>query len=278
MTALLPDSLAISLGKALGRFLYRKMPSRRDVCLRNLRLCFPDLSENELVEAGKRVFEENGVGAVETSWAWYRDLRHIESKFKIHNSEILIAAERAGGGVLLIGAHYSMLDLITPMIASCIGRFLVSYRPHENWSLEHEIRQRRTRYVDLIDVRSTRKIIRELRSGATVWLAFDQDLGERGSVFAPFFGAPACTVTTPARMVAISGCIPIFVSVHRDGCEYHLAFHSLPENYPNTDQVENAGILNSLLEQALESQPFQYMWMHKRFKTRPNQTKGSFYD
>jgi Lauroyl/myristoyl acyltransferase len=110
-----------------------------------------------------------------------------------------------------------------------------------------------------------------------VWFAFDQDLGLRNSVFAPFFGQPACTVITPARLCAVTGCLPIFVQVSRANFRYRVQFNELPRAYPGDDHVENATQVNALVESAVREMPAQYMWMHKRFKTRPDGTRGALY-
>ena len=121
-------------------------------------------------------------------------------------------------------------------------------------------------------------IAKHLKKGDTVWFGPDQDMGPKGSVFAPFFGRPACTVTTPSRLARISGAISIFLDLHRDfEGVYHLSFVAMPDNYPCEDEVENAYQLNQYIEKTVRNHPSQYMWMHKRFKTSPDLTNQTLY-
>jgi KDO2-lipid IV(A) lauroyltransferase len=237
----------------------------------------PELDTHIRSRLARACFREHAYGIFETSWAWYRLPRSFKHQIEFIDVEILQKALNQDRGVLLLGAHYSMLDLITPMIHAQAGRFSVSYRPHDNAFLNHEIVRCRGKFVDLVDVRNTREIVRRLCTGQMVWFAFDQDLGLRNSVFAPFFDQPACTVITPARLCAVTGCLPIFVQVSRANFRYRVQFHELPRAYPGEDQVENATQVNALVESAVRNMPAQYMWMHKRFKTRRDGTRGALY-
>ena len=171
-----------------------------------------------------------------------------------------------------------MLDLVAPLMHAVTGRFVISYRPNDNPTFDQVIRRGRTRYAELVDVRALREIAKHLKKGDTVWFGPDQDMGPKGSVFAPFFGRPACTVTTPSRLARISGAISIFLDLHRDfDGVYHLSFVAMPDDYPCEDEVENAYQLNQYIEKTVRNHPSQYMWMHKRFKTSPDLTNQTLY-
>ena len=271
---------ALFLSKPFGRMIMILARHRRRVCTRNIQACFPELTEKERRELVLKSFDAAAMGIFETSWAWYRSEKFFDTECRlfVENPEILNRALQKGRGVLLVGAHYSMLDLIVPMVFRLIGRFSVSYRPHENPCFESEIQKCRSRYVDLVNVRSTRDIVRRLRDGGLVWFAYDQDLGLKGSVFAPFFENLAATVITPARIVETTQCTPVFLSCSRAGREYRLRFNEFPDWYPSCDQTRNATTINKFVEKALEIAPEQYMWMHRRFKTRPEHESRNFYD
>ena len=96
------------------------------------------------------------------------------------------------------------------------GRFVVSYRPNDNPIFDQAVCRGRGRYAELVDVRALRDIAKHLKQGDMVWFGPDQDMGPKGSVFAPFFGRPACTVTTPSRLARMSGAVSIFLDLHRD--------------------------------------------------------------
>jgi KDO2-lipid IV(A) lauroyltransferase len=75
----------------------------------------------------------------------------------------------------------------------------------------------------------------------------------------------------------MSGCETFFLDLHREAGVYHMSFVPMPSGYPFSDEVRNATELNNLIESALTKYPEQYMWMHRRFKTNPDQTRHTFY-
>lgn len=267
----------MGIGRGLGRLLYRVARSRRLVCERNISVCFPNLSTEQQHSLVKQCFEESGIGLIETAWAWHRPIDYVASRMTVTGADHLHRAQSDGQGVLLLCPHYSMLDLVAPLVFQTTGRFTITYRPNDNAEFNEAVIKGRSRYAELIDVRAIRDMARHLKAGRVVWFGPDQDMGTKGSVFAPFFGRPASTVTTPARLTRMSGATAIFLDLHRTGTHYHLAFKPLPPDYPLDDEVANATALNQLIEQALMAEPAQYMWMHKRFKTNPDLTRQTLY-
>ena len=104
------------------------------------------------------------------------------------------------------------------------------------------------------------------------WYASDVDIGERGSVFAPFFGIKTATITAPARLAKKTGVAVLAVGYYRreNGKGYCINIATMPENYPTGDAMVDATLLNTLLEKMVRAHPDQYLWQYKRFKTRPN--------
>ena len=171
-----------------------------------------------------------------------------------------------------------MLDLVAPLMYAVAGRFVVSYRPNDNPMFDQAVCRGHARYAELVDVRALRDIAKHLKQGDVVWFGPDQDMGPKGSVFAPFFGRPACTVTTPARRARMSNAVIIFLDLHRDDNGlYQVAFVQMPNDYPIADEVENARLLNQRIDGALKKHPSQYMWMNKRFRTNPDLTRQTLY-
>ncbi len=274
----LPAWVGLIVGKLIGRLIHKIARKRRFVCEKNLQVCFPFRSQGEIQKLTRHCFEENGVGLIETSWAWFRPDEFIIPRVKIEGLEVIREAQTNNRGILLLCPHYSMLDLTAPILYSVVGKFVISYRPNDNPEFDAAIRRGRSRYADLVDVRSLREIATRLRRGDVVWFGPDQDMGPKGSVFAPFFNRLACTVTTPARLARMSGATAIFLDLHRSQITYHAKFLNLGEGYPEENEVANATRLNFLIEQAVRSHPEQYMWMHKRFKTNPDLTRQTLYE
>ena len=273
----LPTSWGYSIGRYLGMILMRVFKSRRRFCETNVRLCFPNLSEQQSGNLVRANFQELGVGIVESSWAWFRPQSFITPHLSIHGAELITHAKKRGCGVLLIGPHNTMSDLVAMMVYQAVGRIVITYRPQDNQKLDQLINDRRRKFGDLTDVRNLRQIRKHLADRRIVWFSPDQDLGHRGSVFAPFFGNEACTITTPARLSEPATVCPIFVHAYRTSFHYHLRFMEFPAAYPTKNQEDNARALNQLIENAVEMSPTQYMWIHRRFKTRPPTDPAALY-
>ena len=276
LLAALPPSLGIAVGRLIGIFLYYKATNRRLICARNINLCFPNLNEQQQNMLVKQSFQQNGIGLVETAWAWHKPTNFIHNRYCVKGAEYLQQA--SGKGILLLCPHYSMLDLVAPLIHAVSGSFIISYRPNDSKLFDKAVRRGRGRYAKLVDVRALRNITKYLKDGEIVWFGPDQDMGPNGSVFASFFGRLACTVTTPARLTRISGAKAIFLDLYRDKSGiYQMQFIPMSDDYPKEDEEENARELNQKIEKALRKNPSQYMWMHKRFKTNPDLTRQTLY-
>ncbi len=276
--AALPPRLGMAVGRLIGTLLFHMAKNRRLVCERNIAICFPELGPSEQRNLVKACFEQNGIGLAETAWSWHRPINFINDKIRLSGQELLEQANIEGRGVLLLCPHYSMLDLVAPLMYAVAGRFVVSYRPNDNPIFDQAVCRGRARYAELVDVRALRDIAKHLKQGDLVWFGPDQDMGPKGSVFAPFFGRPACTVTTPSRLARMSGAVSIFLDLHRDDDGlYQASFVPMPNDYPDEDEVKNARVLNQRIEGALKKHPSQYMWMHKRFKTNPDLTRQTLY-
>ncbi|HSG03742.1 MAG TPA: LpxL/LpxP family Kdo(2)-lipid IV(A) lauroyl/palmitoleoyl acyltransferase [Marinobacterium sp.] len=266
----LPFRWQLRIGALLGQLIYRLAKSRRHVATVNIRLCFPELSDKEQKQLVKDVFVNNGIGLIETAMAWWSDRESFRSRVTLEGREHLDAALSEGRGVILLGAHFSTLDL-GGLLFSLYYDLNTMYRPHNNALMESFIQKGRLRSIKrLIDRSDFRTLIRALKANEIVWYAPDQDFGPNNSVYAPFFGVEAATVTATSRIAKVSGSPLILLTHHRkaDGW-YHLVLHPPVEPYPLDDDRANATRVNQELEVGIRYDPAQYMWMHRRFKTHP---------
>jgi KDO2-lipid IV(A) lauroyltransferase len=113
--------------------------------------------------------------------------------------------------------------------------------------------------------------MRALKAGRTVWYAPDQDYGIKQSVFAPIFGIQAATVYATARLAEKTGAVVVpFTHIRLPGNQgYKICIHPALEGFPTGDDIDDASRINSLVEEFIRVQPDQYLWAHRRFKTRP---------
>lgn len=225
-----------------------------------MRLCFPELSVQQREQLAYEVFLNNGIGLIETGWAWWRDPQDFWPKLEVEGKDHLDSALAKGKGVLLVGGHYSALDLGGLLFAKIAPRFSATYRPHNFQQLEDELLQGRGRFMDLIDRNNVRGIFKALDKNQVVWFAPDQDLGRDRSVFAPFFGVPAAT-NAGLRKMATRGAEPVAISFHRlDHGHYRIRLLPWSADPAKQTDEEFAATMNQLLESEIRKEPSQYMW------------------
>jgi len=267
----LPLALLFPLGKRLGRLAYRVARARRRITETNLNLCFPELDEAQIAAFANRVFEAATLGALEICIAWLNPERNLRDRLEIRGANNLRAAMAHGQGVVLIGAHFATLDIISQALAD-LGGIDVMYRRNKSPAFEWlQVRGRRSYFKNVIERGSTRTVLRALKSGRAVWYAADQDYGAKHSVFAPFFGVPAATITGTARLAAFNGSLVIMMSQHRNyrARRWVISFGPPLEGFPTGDDRADAARINRLIEAEIRKHPEQYLWLHRRFKTRP---------
>lgn len=268
--AQLPFPVQIRLGQFLGLLSFYFARARRHVCEVNLRLCFPELSEKEHRRLVKKTFISNGIGLIEVAISWFRDPQDYRQRTTVSGLENLEAALAQGRGVLLLCAHFTTLEF-GGFLFTLFHQMDVTYRPNKNPLFQAAMFQGRKRhYANVFDRKDVRGAMRSLKAGHILWYAPDQDYGARHSVFVPFFGNPAATITATSRFAKANNSAVVFYSHYRneDNSGYHLDFSPALENYPSGDDEADAITTNKLVEAAIRKQPDQYLWLHKRFKTQ----------
>lgn len=258
----------LRLGRYLGAMLHRVLRHRRAIAETNIRLCFPELSERERAKLVRRHFEASGMALFETASGWWAPEERLTSLLELDGLEHLEAALAQGRGAILLSGHFTTLELAARLLATRID-FCVMYRPTKNPLVSAVMhRSRSDRVVRAFRRDELRGIVRALRDGYPVWYAPDQDLGRKHSVFAPFFGIPAATVTATAKLARLSGApvVPYFPMRTPEG-RYRLVIRPALEAFPSGDDAADAARINALIEEQVRACPEQYWWVHRRFKT-----------
>lgn len=238
----------------------------------NLFLCFPALDDDARRQLAKKVFRSVGISLVETANAWVGDVTRLQSRCTINGLAHLQAAVAEGKGVLLLGMHFGTLDLSGALLARA-QVFDVMYRPNGNALLEHMMAHGRKRHFPRAIIRDDlRGVIKSLRQGRVLWYGADQDYGPAHSVFAPFMGQSAATITATARIVSMTGARVIVFEHTRDVTDgtYTITLSPFDPAFPTGDAIVDATMVNQVVEGAVMKQPEQYWWIHRRFKSRPN--------
>jgi KDO2-lipid IV(A) lauroyltransferase len=185
----------------------------------------------------------------------------------LHHLEACRAQNR---GVLLVGAHFSHLELCARLVSQriCIAGM---YRKMDNDVFEWAILRARLRYAETMFAKEElRATVKYLKQGGTLWYAPDQDMRGKDSVFVPFFGIAASTITATHHLARLSGAIVIpFFHKRLDDGGYAIRLEAPLENFPTDDVTADTALLNVAIERMVREAAAQYLWIHKRFKTRP---------
>ena len=269
----LPYSILLKLGRLVGWLMYLFMAERREIARVNLQLCFPEWSEAERRRVLKENFASHGIALCEMAIAWWWPQQRLAGLARLEGLEHLRDAAAQGRGVVLMSAHFTTLEIGAALLgqkATIDGM----YREHKNAAFDYVQRRGRERHnadavaVEREDVRS---MLKSLRKGRAIWYAPDQDYGRKASVFVPLFGVTAATVTATATFARLGKALVVPFTQPRlpNGQGYLLTVHPPLENFPQGDEQGDALRINQWVEQVILQQPEQYMWVHRRFKTRP---------
>lgn len=277
----LPYPILSRIGGVLGRIGLKFLPRRLTIARRNLALCFPEMN----VDQRERLLQQNidsvGMGVIETGIAWFWPDWRIKKWFTLSGYEHMAQARQQEKGVLLIGMHFLTLELgarIFGMLNPGIG----VYRPNNNALLDWLQTWGRLRSnKGMLDRHDLKGMIRALKQGEIIWYAPDHDYGRHNSVFVPFFAVPDAATTVGSYMLVKSAqpaVIPFVPRRKPNGAGYELIILPDISSQLSTDSKESvASEMNKAIEHAIMMAPAQYMWLHRRFKTRP-EGQVSLYD
>lgn len=278
LAAKLPYRMLMVGGAALGALAGVLMRARRTVAQRNLELCFPELDSAARKALLRENLRDGGRMLGEFALAWFgSDAALGAIPHTIDGLKHLERARADGRGVLLVGGHFSHLELCARLVSRRV-RIAGMYRVMDSPVFEQAVLQARLAYADAMFTKEElRATVKYLKRGGTVWYAPDQDMRGKDSVFAPFFGVPAATITATHHLARLSGAavIPFFHHrLPRGG--YVLRLEAALDDFPGDDVVADTACVNAIIERMVREAPTQYLWVHRRFKTRPPGTPSVY--
>jgi KDO2-lipid IV(A) lauroyltransferase len=261
----LPYSLIMKLGSALGTLLQSISPHRKEIAQANMQLCFPNKDGAEINELVKAHFKNFGVGIFELAIAWWSSEKTIKSlKRNSQNINILSDLDKDQGALILI-KHSTHVELDIRLMSLDIDLGGM-YKPQSNKVMSYLMIKARNRYVNgAINNRQAKMAVDWMKGGHKFLYAADQDYGTNVSQFIPFFGVEAATVTFP-EYLSKKGIKIIMANVARNQDGFDLEFHEL------TTYTEEGSVLkqmNSFYEEFILKSPPSFLWVHRRFKNRP---------
>lgn len=258
------------LGHWLGKKCYKHLHSRRKTAQKNLTACFPEKTKNEIESMVEDCFIQLATGFIEGTHAWWQDMQPFNETVKVTGLEHVLNAQKRGNGVLILGGHFAVVDFAIPLFTSKVENIAYMYRPNNNPIINQMIEKGRARSgAKSFTKKQLKEMCNFMSNGGMVWYGCDQDFGKKADIFTPFFGIQAANISTPSWIINETGAAAIFMGMRRIGEEaYEIEFSPELPIY-GEDAVEDAKTWNQELEKAVRRYPTQYMWVHKRFKTRP---------
>ena len=268
----LPYPLLHIIGSSLGRAARPFLKRREKIAARNIALCFPEMNAADKETLLEQNFVSLGMGLIETGMAWFWSDARVKKWFDVEGYANLTNALAENRGVMVVGVHFMSLELGGRAMGLC-RPMMATYRRHNSPLMEWvQTRGRLRSNKAMIDRRNLRGLVQALKAGEAVWFAPDQDYGPKGSTFAPFFSVPQAATTNGTRVLSrLSGAglltITMVRKANRRGYSLHIS-ESITD-YPKEDELAAASYMNRVIEKEILRAPEQYMWVHRRFKTRP---------
>jgi KDO2-lipid IV(A) lauroyltransferase len=275
----LPLSLQAGIGDALGWLLARLPGKRRHIVATNLALCFPDTPESERKRWLQHTFQASMRAVLEHGLLWWGSEARLRRLIRIDNPEAVL-----GDGVrpvIWLAPHFVGLDMGGARLAMdhhAASLYAPAKDPVGNKMMFHG----RSRFIPpvLISKRDGIKpVLKAIKDGRPFYYLPDQDHGRLNAVFVPFFGIPAATVSALPRLAKLTGAqiVPVITRQLSGGQGYRVRFYPPWDNFPSDDLEADVARMNAFIEDRVREMPTQYLWLHRRFKTRP-QGEPSLYE
>ena len=269
----LPLNVQATLGRSLGRLLYATAGARRHIALRNLALCLPEQSQAQREQLAREHFLWLGRSILERGLLWYASPARL--KRLIHVEGDVSLAERSERPVMWLVPHFMALDVAGAAVLLFQARKGISiYQEQSDAVMDAAIRRGRLRLGNAeIFPRddSAKALFRAIRRGDAFFNLPDMDFGARDAAFVPFFGVPAATLLAPSRLARALNMVvqPVVAETLPGGQGYRVRFMPAWTDFPSDDALADTAAMNRWIEAEIRRSPAQYLWVHKRFKTRP---------
>jgi KDO2-lipid IV(A) lauroyltransferase len=266
----LPLRALSALGNAVGRAAFWLIPERRRVTRINLEKCFPRMAPAERERLAREHFRALCRSLFDRGVLWWGARAGVERMVRIEGLEHLRA--HAGKPVILLAPHFVGLDAGFTRLA-CEADMVSMYANQKDALFAALLMRGRTRFGDQHLVsrqQGIRATLAAIKAGRPFYYLPDLDYGPRGALFVPFFGVPAATMPGLARLARAAGAAVLpCVTKMLPGGGYVLAIEPAWDNFPTEDAEADTRRMNEYIERRVLEMPEQYLWMHKRFKTRP---------
>ena len=275
----LPLPLLRALGAGLGILLWTFAKRRKHVVKTNLMLCFPELDSDSREQLGRDHFKYVVQALLDRSWLWHGIEEQIRARIKLKGDAQSMALlqdtshENAMDPLVIFAPHFVGLDAGWTALGLDSSRALTTiFTQQSSLEMDEWVYAGRMRFgqVSLFrKVQGVSEIVRSLKSGSVLYLLPDMDFGPQDTVFVPFYGQNAATVTSLSRFAKVSKAKVLSVVTQLTPSGYEVRVSSLWGSFPSDDVQADTKRMNLELQSLIKQMPAQYYWVHRRFKTRP---------
>ncbi len=273
----LPLPLIALLGQSLGLMFYCLIASRRRIAFKNIRVCFPELSDAECRRINRHHFRLLGQSLFTTPMHWWISKARFNRLVSIQGRDHYDQALASGRNIIILAPHFISLDVAGFRLAQ-ERPMLTMYQYAKNGLVDEIVKRGRLRYGgELVERKaSMRSLVRAIRKGHPFYYLPDQDAGRKG-VFVPFFYEQAATYSMLGKFAELTDAlvVPCRTKIKPWGKGYEVTLCEPLESFPSCDERQDTARMNEEVAKLIRPHPEQYFWVHKRFKTRPPQEQAS---
>ncbi len=270
---LLPLGLQAALGRLLGRVMHALAHERRRVALRNVQLCLPELSPQQQLLLVREHFQWLARSLLERGLLWYASAQRLQRLIQVEGDVHL--AETSERPVMWLVPHFLAVDVAGAATQLFQKQQVCNvYTEQSNTVLDTALKRGRGRFgrADMFTrQQSALPMVRAIKRGSAFFNPSDMDFGLRDAAFVPFFGHPAATLLAPSRLARSLNMVvqPVVAEILPGGQGWRVRFLPPWQDWPTDDAKADAARMNRFIEEEIRRNPAQYLWVHKRFKTRP---------
>ncbi len=278
----LPIPMINKFGEIIGNICYHILKSRRNVGLLNLKLCFPDWTEEQRDKLIRKHFQELFCSGLAYGLIFDTPADRLKKLVKVRGLEYL--EQYKNNPVILLAPHFLALDIGANRLTLETPGYSI-YSAQRSAYLTEEIKKARLRFIKdkggeiFSRQEGLKNIVRKMKNtNIPFYYLPDQDMDEKNSVYVPFFAHPTCaTLDTLPKLAKLTNAVIIPMATYREGNHYVVEISSALENYPTNNIENDITTMNRKIEEMIMKHPSQYLWLHKRFKTQPNLPRGILY-
>jgi len=275
LIAPLPLSWVRALGSVLGHALYVLMPSRRNIIMVNLALCFPEQPLAQRRRWARACCVHFAQTLLDRAWLWHGRSEVVRQRLSLTGAVHELDGREP---TVIFAPHFFGLDAAGTALSQQIDRPFVSiYLPQRDKVSDAWLRAGRMRFGDvrLFEQKdgNLKGIVAAVRAGGLLYLLPDMNYGRKDSIFVPFFGVQAATVPSLPRFARLGRAKVVPVTARMTNTGYDIEVYPAWVDYPTDDEVVDTAYMNHWLEGVIATMPAQYYWVHRRFRTHPKGMK-----